>query len=135
VSIFKSQINNVHIGIHEYVPILFDEEHCSLVNITFHSLLYGINIFKKWLILPYGFSIDFRFRASPNETNPEIKENNNNNYYFENNFAENSQRNSNIQGKLSKSLILNNNVPPKNFKEFLDKVSCECKPFIMRKSR
>lgn len=63
---------------------------------------------------------DFRFRANPSDNNAIQKEN-------AENFADNSQRNSNIQGKLSKSMILNNNAPPKNFKEFLDKVSCECK--------
>jgi hypothetical protein len=43
---FKSKVNNVHIGISEYVPIVFDEEHYCLVNTTFHTLLFGRKYYK-----------------------------------------------------------------------------------------
>jgi len=31
------------LGIHEYVPIFFDESHFCLANTTFHSMLFGFN--------------------------------------------------------------------------------------------
>ena len=99
----------MHIGIHEYVPIVFDEEHCSLVNITFHSLLSGKQYDKTAFICIFP---DFRFRVSPSDLNIQLKENS-----YENNE---SQRNSYIQSK-------QNGTQPKTFKEFLDKVSCNCK--------
>lgn len=66
------------------------------------------------------FQLDFRFRANPLDNNQKklTHENSNNN-------KESIQRNSFISAK--QNLGINNSVQPKNFKEFLDKVSCNCK--------
>lgn len=42
-STFKSKINNIHLGIHEYIPIIFDDEYFSLVNITLHTFVFGFS--------------------------------------------------------------------------------------------
>jgi hypothetical protein len=50
VSVFKAKIIQSHLGIHEYVPVLFDEQHFCLTNLSVHSLL-----------------MDFRFRCGPHD--------------------------------------------------------------------
>lgn len=48
VSIFKSKVKNLHLGIREYIPIVFDEDHCALANINIHSSLLGLLIFYNF---------------------------------------------------------------------------------------
>lgn len=37
----KFRIKNVMNGIHEFIPVVFEEQHFSLVNVIFHSILQG----------------------------------------------------------------------------------------------
>ena len=39
VSVYQSRIHNSHKGIHEYMPIMFDNHHFCVINCTFHSVL------------------------------------------------------------------------------------------------
>ena len=37
----KFKIKNVMNGVHELVPVVFEEQHFSLVNVVFHSIVLG----------------------------------------------------------------------------------------------
>jgi len=50
ISFFKAKINNIHLGVHEYLPILFDDMHFCVLHSMFHAVL-----------------MDLRFRTSPIE--------------------------------------------------------------------
>jgi len=39
VAKFESKVNNIFYGIHEFVPIMFDEMHFCIVKASVHSLL------------------------------------------------------------------------------------------------
>ena len=38
-SVFEAKIKNSHRGVHEYVPVMFDNHHFCVVNCTMHSIL------------------------------------------------------------------------------------------------
>lgn len=44
VATHRSMLNNVSMGIHEYMAITFDETHFCLAHASFHSTLLGIFI-------------------------------------------------------------------------------------------
>ena len=37
----KFKIKNVMNGVHEFVPVVFEEQHFSLVNVVFNSIVLG----------------------------------------------------------------------------------------------
>ncbi len=37
----KFKIKNVMNGVHEFVPVVFEDQHFSLVNVVFHSIVLG----------------------------------------------------------------------------------------------
>jgi len=41
VSSFKAKLNKLQMGIREYFPIIFDENHFCAVNASIHSFLLG----------------------------------------------------------------------------------------------
>ena len=109
-------MNNVHTGISEYIPIVFDEEHYCLVNATFHTLLFGI-IFILVIIFFINFFKDFQFRTSPIEkkTVQTID------------LAHLDQKENNPQAEPQLKPF---QIPPKNFYELLEKITfCKIRKF------
>jgi len=50
ISLYKAKINNLHLGVNEYLPVLFDDSHFCVLHTMFHAVL-----------------MDFKFRTSPIE--------------------------------------------------------------------
>lgn len=50
ISLFKAKLNNIQAGVHEYLPILFDDNHFCILQTVFHAVL-----------------MDLKFRTSPIE--------------------------------------------------------------------
>lgn len=42
VSTFKAQIAHVYSGVHQYLPILFDDQHFCVMSTNIHAILMGI---------------------------------------------------------------------------------------------
>lgn len=41
LSSFKCKIANASSGVHEYVPVIFEDQHFAVAGVTFHSTLLG----------------------------------------------------------------------------------------------
>lgn len=105
-------MNNVHTGISEYIPIVFDEEHYCLVNTTFHTLLFGIIIYISLFnaLFLNNFSQDFQFKTSPIEKKT-IQ-------IIDLEHLDQKENNPQIEPQLKAFQI-----PPKTFHELLEKIT------------
>lgn len=48
-------------GIHEAIPVVFEEQHFSLVNVVFHSILLGL--FKDFVTFAFVFMDRFSVQS------------------------------------------------------------------------
>ena len=97
-----------YIGVHEFVPVLFDEQHFCIASVNFHSLLMGFSSLYACILIEI---IDFRFRNAPIEiAKPKI---------------ENKDPKSKDLSK-SKTTEIETPVFAKSFTEFLGLTTSQC---------